>query len=290
MIQDNTNSNNDSLVGYNEFEGRDDIVEIYSPDAPRCEVWETTPENIEPIRVSIPKTIKRIYSRAFANCNNLQCVTLPVSIRTIEYQAFYNCKRLELVCVENLFDESEPTGKDFIIEYGAFKNCESLEFIGLPSNVQAIGAQAFYNCKKIDYITLPEPLNHISFATFENCESLTKIKIPDSVSRIDDLAFANCKSLKNIQINNPECKFGSWVFSGCTSLKSATLPYPLTIIDFGGVVIETGSAFEEEDINLIIKHLFKNNPPEMIKLVLHNNELYRYCLVNTKKFSKEMIK
>lgn len=287
----------DYSVGMKEFEGVENIIAIESPDIECCDAeWSKFPEDVAPITVILPKSIKKIDMQAFANCKNLLSVSIPYSVKDVGYQSFYHCKNLEVVdFIEDLNKELAPNDEGLIIRKEAFKNCENLLYAFLPTKAKHIGVDAFANCKKLELITLrqqEDSLIGIGEGAFSNCESLTSIDIPKTVKYIWDLAFENCKSLKEIIITNPECKFGAWVFKGCSSLKSVTLPYPLTIEAFDEFVFETGTAFEDKDINLIIKQLFNNNPPELIKLVTYNNATSetpnKCCIINTKNNSKEI--
>ena len=88
-------------------------------------------------KVNFPKTIGRIFNRAFENCTNLA-------------QVEFNCPNLGSINTQ------------------AFLNCASLDVIKLPSGLTTIGSRSFSYCGKINEFYMPASVNTLySDAFFE---------------------------------------------------------------------------------------------------------------------------
>lgn len=89
------------------------------------------------------KTVIRIGSAAFANCDSIQSIELPDSVTSIGDDAFDSCSSLKTI---ELSDSLTSIGED------AFYGCKALKTIKLPASVVHIEFDAFYDCS--DDLTL----------------------------------------------------------------------------------------------------------------------------------------
>ncbi len=155
------------------------------------------------VSVSIPNSVKRIGSYAFASAKSLKSIVLPSTLTSIESGTFYKCTSLESIVI--------PEGVTKI-DYNAFFLCENLSSVTLPSTLTEIGEYAFSYCTSLTSINLPEPLTVINGNTFERCSSLKEIIIPDNVRYIECNAFNQCKSLTDLTLGKSVKKIGALAF------------------------------------------------------------------------------
>lgn len=199
--------------------------------------------------ITIPDSVRIIYSSAFENCENLKNVSFGDSLETIEFRAFYNCTRLEQItipdsvkiigndafeCCENLKSLTLGQGLE-IIGLNAFRLCYKLEKVVIPDSVTEIGSNAFAY-SGITSAKLSEKIKKIEFATFSNCTKLKSITIPSTVEIIDDSAFHRCISFESLVCGKNVSKFNLSSIQGCTNMKSLTIENPkCEFILIGGV-------------------------------------------------------
>lgn len=100
----------------------------------------------------------------------------------------------------------------------AFWECTELVSVGLPWNLQKIGARAFAHCQKLRNIRLPDYLLGVGDAAFWNCSSLEEITIPRAVTSLDKWNFAGCQKLSRAVFSNTICYMGVQIFSWCDNL------------------------------------------------------------------------
>ena len=120
------------------------IMECEDYDAPEMET------------LTIPDSVTKIQSYAFAYCTNLEEVNIPDSVVSIGERAFEGCESLKSVCL--------PAGLTEIEEFTFFL-CENLRTVKIPDGVVRIGKNAF------------------------DGTDLRKVKIPESVKEIGEDAF-----------------------------------------------------------------------------------------------------
>ena len=183
-------------------------------------------------KVTIPATVKKIGTAAFAYSNLLRTVEFENGgeLDEISQGAFGYCESLTEI---NLPASVKTIG------YMSFYSCKSLKDVGMPA-VEGISAKAFENCYSLEEITLPETLVTIGARAF--CYSaLTEIVIPDSVKAtvigednipaIGDAAFHSCTALKRAVVGKGVAQINPGVFGYCTALTDLWLPETLTKIE-----------------------------------------------------------
>ena len=143
--------------------------------------------------VSVPKTVKMIGERAFAECPLLREIKLSEGLITIRDQAFYKCPKLE--------DLILPEGTKYIWNYIA-SECESLRSVTIPSTVEGgfgLAKESFSACPKLSEVKLTDGIKSLRGFYSLTCDtSLESITIPASVESIDYENFVSCTSLKAI--------------------------------------------------------------------------------------------
>ncbi len=178
----------------------------------------------------IPDTIVEIGGGVFSGKKNLKKINIPKSVKTIGKRAFADCVNL----TEVTFEQSGDT--PLKISEGAFYNCEKLTGeIRLPGRTETIEKQAFYKVGS-KVIILNEGLKSIGEEAF-NSAKVTSITIPSTVTKIDDRAFNSCSSLVELIFAEPQARataenliVGKSAFLSCGALVSVELPERLLYV------------------------------------------------------------
>lgn len=148
---------------------------------------------------SMPNTVTKVMSRAFAYNKTIESVSFSSDLGEIEYEAFYDCASLKTAWMP---DSVTSIGSN------AFQCCSSLQSVRIPSGVNRIGSQAFYGCTDLTDVIICEGVSRIDDAAF----AYTGIKsffIPSSVSELRSKpyrVFYGCDKLTKINVaaDNPK--------------------------------------------------------------------------------------
>lgn len=108
-------------------------------------------------KVTLPKGIKIISSRAFSGNTAITSIIMPNSVTTIEN--------------------------------GAFDSCYSLKEVILSQKLTTIKDNAFWGCTALSKISIPKSVTTIGFGAFGHCDSLKNIYVPKTVKEIGNYAF-----------------------------------------------------------------------------------------------------
>ena len=210
--------------------------------------------------VTLPPSVKRIKTRAFKNCKNLESINLEY-VEEIESEAFYNCKKLQAtlspqvqigvktfhnckkisdskgfiitsgILLDYFGNDKEPVIPDCVTKIGreAFAENKRIESIVIPDSVQEIDERAFSNCPNLKTVRLPEMLKQLNHGVFSNCSSLETVNIPLHIEQLSLGAFTGCTMLTEIAIpDNPQisicCSNGIDYLTGCQALKELYIP------------------------------------------------------------------
>ena len=179
--------------------------------------------------ITIPESVKEIYSDALSYCVNLTTANLPSSMDHLS-RIFCGCTSLKTVRI--------PSGID-TIDGNMFKGCTSLTSITIPSNITKIGGNAFYNTG-LTSITIPSTVTTIEGYCFAYCTGLTTVTIPSTVTSIGRDVFRECTGLTSVNIQNN--MIGASQFEGCTNLKTVNIGRNVTEVytsSFNSCPIET---------------------------------------------------
>ena len=158
--------------------------------------------------VTIPLSVARIRSGAFANCPNVTDFALET--RTETYQE--NGEQKERVIENDTFTVRDGIlyTKDMarLVQFPAGKSGR----ISIPGTVQVIGRESFAYCARVTAVEIPPSVRTIETLAFSYCASLHSVMIPESVTSIGKQSFLWCTSLGNVTIPASVTYLGSRSF------------------------------------------------------------------------------
>jgi len=153
------------------------------------------------VSYKVPKGVKRIEEKAFAESANLKAVSLPEGLTDIGDQAFYDSGLLSVTFAPGLkaigpdafwgceiTSAKLPDGLERIGS-GAFSTCYDLTSVAFGQGLEIIGPEAFEGCYALEAVALPDSVRSIGQSAFDGCDALTSVSIPAAVSEIGDCAF-----------------------------------------------------------------------------------------------------
>ena len=114
---------------------------------------------------------------------------IPKSVRRIDSKAFYECKELEEIIIHD---------KVLTIGNSAFEECKKLKRIVLPKKLKKLEQMTFWHCSSLSEVVMPSALEEIELGTFADCDSLYHIHIPESVRKIDS---AFCHAVREFTVS-----------------------------------------------------------------------------------------
>lgn len=208
-------------------------------------------------RVTLPATLKRICTEAFADCAGLTEVRVHTSLEQIGADAFRGSDGVKVLWYSHdpaqAREDAEQlsavtTGKPLsgtekkAVQYTpadvfttdlADGGCRITGYTGSATlvrvppmidgrKVNAIRAQAF-NAKAIEQIELPLSVKRIGEDAFMNCTKLTHISMP-GVTTIGENAFFTCNSLRSVKLSSGLTVLPARAFYGCVALERIELP------------------------------------------------------------------
>lgn len=159
--------------------------------------------------VDVPGTVKKIGTRAFADCPNLRKVILHEGVTSIAHNAFTGCKKLESIELpESVTDIEGWAFYDSGLKTAVF-NAKGDKLIFCPKEaagssytvpecVREIGVQAFLKLPELKEVLLPEGLSVIRNRAFIDC-GFSEIILPGSIQTVETGAFCDCKHLTEIK-------------------------------------------------------------------------------------------
>ena len=178
---------------------------------------------------TIPSTVTKIDSAAFAHCDYLIHAEIPSTVTSVGSSLLSECKSLKNVVINSqisshmfmhcyaLENVTIGDGVPSITQY-AFIGCESLVSITIPNSVTRIEQYAFRDCSSLANVTLGNGLISIEYYAFYKCSSIMNITIPDSVTTIDLYAFDSCVCLTEVTLGSGVNKISNYAFKDCDSL------------------------------------------------------------------------
>lgn len=196
--------------------------------------------------VTIPDTVERISTEAFADNEKLTFLTIPESVTKIENSAFLNCTALKSLKIP---DSVKEIGKS------AFSGCSALSTLSIGTGLTILGAGAFAGCTSLSTATIAKSDPSVSSANINDgntsftckdgviygnkgtilCQMLAGRKsenysMPSAVTNISEYAFWECENLKNIDLSNNLKEIPAYAFSNCEGLEKIDVPYSVKSI------------------------------------------------------------
>ena len=159
----------------------------------------------------IPKTVKSIGRKAFADCTSLTSITIFNSVKSIEGGAFRDCENLTSIIIP---ESVTSINKGDFFGDSTFWGCKTLTSINVESENKIYASEngVLFNKSKDNLIYCPEgktgkyiipnSVTNIGEKAFSGCKNLTSIVIPSSVTSIDDSAFWGCETLTSINVES----------------------------------------------------------------------------------------
>ena len=259
----------------------------FDPSASLTCIEDSAFYNANIAKLSLPNSLERIGTWAFASCESLKEVTFGSSLKEIGDYAFRSCALKSLV----LPDVIEKIGES------AFYGIPTLEFIQFGSSLKEIGKSVFSSCN-ISSLILPDALEKIGESAFYGISTLESVQFGNSLREIGPQAFSRCGITKLIFPNTLE-KIGSCAFSSCTGLTSVSFGNMLKRIDYSAfegcesiqkvIVSDIATwfnvSYENETANPLYyaKHLYSDENTEITELEIPNSitsvssDAFRYC-------------
>ena len=208
-----TIGSNVTVMGKNAFAGCTGLVEIIFAEGCNIEIIpESAFENVAAGTITIPKSVKVIESRAFANVSAseiifeegsvlttigdgaftgsaLVSISIPSSVTTLGKGVFEGAKKLTSVSLDGtaLVNIPERT----------FTDCRKLKSFNVPNTINDIGYRAFYCCYDLASVTYEaggEGALTIGDQAFHLCSKLTTLALPSRTESIGESAYYNVKA------------------------------------------------------------------------------------------------
>ena len=222
-------------------------------------------------------TVTGIGKCAFQRCSQLTTVTIPKTIKNIGAKAFANGNIISI----NISDLSvwcsmaheylyHTTGGQYIYEpignYRLFLNGSEINTLEIPSNVTYLSTNSFAGCKNISKVIMHDNLRTIGDYAFYKCDALSKIEFGNNVTSIGEYCFYNCGLLENIELPKSlrELKIGALL---SLNLKEITIPGNVTKIG-SGCFLDcqklTTVKFEDSDLDIALGYGQYNGQPLFI--------------------------
>lgn len=176
-------------------------------------------------KITLPKTIKKIGTLAFASSDLLCEINTPEALTVINNYAFENCISLKSFDLPEKLDylgdlsfENAGLEKITLVQpqrfgFNIFSNSK-IEEIKFGENVSTIFVGEFAG-SKVTNIIFPEKIKSISDSAFAGCEDLSDIAFEEGLEGLYSKSFSNCKKLKDVTFPKSVKFIANDAFDGC---------------------------------------------------------------------------
>lgn len=179
--------------------------------------------------VKLPGLVKKIHTRAFALCTNLEKAELNEGLEVIEGNVFNGCSSLHTLVLPDSIREchaycfyqtaiSEPVynrSGDILYHY---PDRDDGKTVVVPRRVKVLAEGAFFRNEVLEEAILPDGLERIARSAFLET-SIQRLTVPASVKTIEPMAFWNCRRLELINIKCCPSSLGQRIFHACPNVK-----------------------------------------------------------------------
>ncbi len=180
--------------------------------------------------ITLPESLRNIYTNAFMYCNDLENVKIPSNIRVISQEAFYGCPKAfgENLIIPDGF--KQVTSKCYAMT--SYDDDDgTLKEIVIPDSVTKISDAAFRHRTGVEKVTMSKNLTTIEEMAFLGCSSLKSVELSDTITVMGASAFCG-SGVETVVLPKNAC-VDTLVFGDCQNLKKVTVPE--------GVTYSTGS-------------------------------------------------
>lgn len=235
-------------------------------------------------RVTVPASVTKIGSEAFANCANLTSVTFEAvegaEPLTIAARAFMNCASLEKITLPKRL-ATIPLTKYSVTENvvsfdtadNAFLGCYSLNSINVASQnssyksldgvIYSADGKMLLFCPSVVFgsFSIPAGTQTIAPGAFVGCYGITEVTIPNTVTAVGDYAFYGLKtSFSKVTFSGNgfnEVSVGKYAFGGCSNLTTVAIQpgSRISVFDEGAFY---ATAITELEIPATVTRIGKN--------------------------------
>lgn len=204
--------------------------------------------------LTVPASVSRIATGAFAGCEALREVKLGAGVESVGRSAFRGCRSLESVEADG--------GKLAGIGEKAFSGCENLKSFVFTSEAPAlesigdeafsssalqtldltactrlrtVGRRAFASCLSLEELSLPSGVTAVGEGVLFGCTSLQNFRLPQSASELPDMALAGVSEMADASglIHEGVTRIGSYSMAGMNLVTEFTLPASVREIGSG---------------------------------------------------------
>ena len=180
---------------------------------------------------TIPDSVTRINTGAFAGCDGILSVTIPAGLEEVTYRTFETCYNLAAINVaEGNANYCSLDGVVFnkamskLVTYPIGKADASYT---IPDGVTELAESAFYCSANLTSVTVPAGITSIPNSCFQVCEKLTTVHLPQSLNTVDYYAFYACNSLTTVYYEGTKEEWSNVTINGEDNdkLKNAAVYY-----------------------------------------------------------------
>lgn len=204
--------------------------------------------------LTVPSSVSRIATGAFAGCEALREVKLGAGVETVGRSAFRGCRSLASVeadgrklaeigekafsdC-ENLksfvFTSATPALESICDEAFCSSALQTLDLTGC-TRLRTVGRRAFASCLSLEELSLPSGVTAVGEGVLFGCTSLQNFRLPQSASELPDMALAGVSEMVDASglIHEGVTRIGSYSMAGMNLVTEFTLPASVREIGSG---------------------------------------------------------
>ena len=224
-----------TAIGHSAFAGQTGLTQVWLPDTVN-EIGNDAFKNCDHLQAvgtydgqgnadpyALPKGLLLIQPLTFRGCVRLAGVTIPASVQRIDSWAFAYCYSLKNVTFA-------PGSRVNYISQGAFTYCTSLQSLTLPDALTSMSDDAFAYCGALKAVTIPAGVKTLPERAFYACSALETVDFTgDGLTGMGHSAFFWCTKLTTIRTAGKPglpatlTSIPRWAFYRCDSLAQLDL-------------------------------------------------------------------
>ena len=184
-------------------------------NAKRMDISQTSVDvfnNMESIKTfNFGDKVEDIPANLCVGCKGIQSITIPKSVRSISSKVFANCRSLKNVVwkAENCSSASN-----------AFDGLPNITSFTFTDGVKTVPAYLCHNLTGLTQINLPETAESIGRSAFQGCRNLKNLSLCVEGKKVGVDAFKGCPSLSTIHNSYKRMEYGYWYY--CTDDSDIT--------------------------------------------------------------------